>query len=570
MAGMSRRQFIGCGLGTGAALALPWTVSGQAASAVVGGTLRKYVQPLPVPGRGIVVASPVGKNRYAFTQRQIRRRLHPQLPPTPFWAYDDGSGLGGQAGSFGMAVVAHSGTPVRASFTNRLPERYPDWIPVDTRLTAKPDRLVRAMTHLHGGFVAADSDGNPALRLGGFGPGQTQHVYYTNQQPQMPASLLWFHDHAFGATRLNVFAGLAAAYLLRDVHDTGTEPNPAGLPGGAYEVPLVIQDRQFHRDGTFRYPASDIPGVTWIGEYFGDVMLVNGKVWPFLDVEPRLYRFRILNGCNARIMNLHLGGARLWQIGAEGGMWDQPVPVTHLVLAPAERADVIADFRPAAGQTLVLTNTNPHKPVSTPAPPLTAVIQLRVGTTVTQPGPATVPASLPGRRAKLPAPHKRRFITLNEIAPETPSWTLNLDGADFEKLVVKGTARERPKAGTVEDWLFINMTGDTHPMHTHLVTHQVVGRTPFDVEAYQAKYGGPRGVPGGIDPRAFATGPMEPPDPTERGFKDTTKANPGYFTTIRARFDLPDGVTAPQTYVYHCHIVEHEDNDMMLPFIVEP
>jgi spore coat protein A len=136
--------------------------------------------------------------------------------------------------------------------------------------------------------------------------------------------------------------------------------------------------------------------------------------------------------------------------------------------------------------------------------------------------------------------------------------------------VLKGAARERPKAGTVEDWLFINMTGDTHPMHTHLVTHQVVGRTPFDVEAYQKKHGGPRGVPGGIDPRPFATGPMEPPDPAERGFKDTTKANPGFFTTVRARFDLPDGVTAPQTYVYHCHIVEHEDNDMMLPFIVEP
>ena len=203
-----------------------------------------------------------------------------------------------------MAVAARSGTPVRASFTNNLPGTYPDWIPVDTRLTAQPDRVVRAMQHLHGGFVAADSDGNPAVDFDGFGPGETQEVFYTNQLPQMPASLLWFHDHAFGATRLNVFAGLAAAYILRDEHDTGTEPNPAGIPGGAYEIPLVIQDRQFNADGTFRYPASDIPGSVWIGEYFGDVMLVNGKVWPFLNVEPRLYRFRILNGCNARILNL--------------------------------------------------------------------------------------------------------------------------------------------------------------------------------------------------------------------------------------------------------------------------
>jgi spore coat protein A, manganese oxidase len=568
MSGMSRRRFLGYGVGTGAALALPWAAGARAVSAAVGGKLAKYQQALPVPGHGIVVASPTGgADTYAFTLREISRQLHPQLPPTPIWAYDDGSGLGGQVGSFGMAVAAQSGTPVRASFTHNLPATYPDRIPVDTRLTAKPDKVVRVMAHLHGGFVAADSDGNPAVTINGFGPGETQEVFYTNQLPQMPASLLWFHDHGFGTTRLNVFAGLAAAYILRDEHDTGAVDNPAGIPGGAYEIPLVIQDRQFSPDGTFLYPVSDIPGVTWIGEYFGDVMLVNGKVWPFLHVEPRLYRFRILNGCNARILNLHLGGARLWQIGAEGGLWDQPVPVKNLVLAPAERADVIADFRPSPGQTLVMKNTPPPKPIVTPAPSLTAVMQIRVGTTVTQPGPAAVPASLPGRAANVTGPvAANRFITLNEVAPETANWTLNLNGLDFET----SPPTERPKAGAVEDWVYINMTGDTHPMHTHLVTHQVIGRTPFDVAAYQATYGGPKGVPGGIDPTPFATGPMEPPDPTERGFKDTTRANPGYFTTIRAKFDLPAGVTAPQTYVHHCHIVEHEDNDMMLPFIVEP
>lgn len=536
----------------------------------MGGKLSKYVQPLPVPGDGIVVASPTGgADTYQFTLREISRQLHPQLPATPFWAYDDGSGLGGQAGSFGMAVAAQSGTPVRASFTNNLPGTYPDWIPVDTRLTAQPDRVVRAMQHLHGGFVAADSDGNPAVDFDGFGPGETQEVFYTNQLPQMPASLLWFHDHAFGATRLNVFAGLAAAYILRDAHDTGTEPNPAGIPGGAYEIPLVIQDRQFNADGTFRYPVSDIPGSVWIGEYFGDVMLVNGKVWPFLDVEPRLYRFRILNGCNARILNLGLGGARLWQIGGEGGMWDVPVPLKRLVLAPAERADVIADFRPSRGQTLVMKNAPPRKPIVSPAAPLSAVMQIRVGKSVTQRGPTTVPSSLPGRAAEVIGPvAATRFITLNEVDPETANWSLNINGLDFEE----ATPTETPRAGTVEDWVFVNMTGDTHPMHTHLVTHQVIGRTPFNVAAYEAAAtpGDAGGSAGGTDPTPFATGPMEPPSPTERGFKDTTMANPGYFTTIRAKFELPDGVTAPQTYVHHCHIVEHEDNDMMLPFIVTP
>ena len=551
----------------GAVLALPWTWGTSVASAATGGKLAKYVQALPLPGAGLVVATPTSANKYAFSQTQIMRQLHPQLPPTPLWAYDDGSGLGGQAGSFGMVVVAHSGTPISASFRNELPAFYPGWLPVDTRLTPR-GREVRVLTHLHGGFVAGDSDGNPAVTPDGFGPGDTQSAYYTNQLPQMPATLTWFHDHGLGTTRLNVVAGLAAAYILRDEHDTGEEPNPIGIPGGAYEIPLVIQDRQFNPDGTFRYPISEFPDAPWIGEYFGDVMLVNGKVWPFLDVEPRRYRLRILNGCNSRIVNLNIGGARLWQIGADGGMWDQPVRVRQVVLAPAERADLIVDFSPLAGQTLVMTNHKPPKPISTPAPPLPQVMQIRVGTTVAQPGPTTVPASLPGRAAILPSPDTTRYITLNEVAPETDHWFLNLNGVHFREPGQPITSTETPRVGTVEDWVYINMTEDTHPIHNHLITFQVVGRTPFDAEAYEEANEGPFGVPGGIDPTPFATGPMQPAEPTERGFKDTVKANPGQFTTIRARYELPTGVTAPQTYVYHCHILEHEDNDMMRPFTV--
>ena len=313
---VTRRSFLKCGAAVGTALALPWTVRQAFAARPARSLLTKYIQPLPVPGAGIVVATPSGINQYAFTQREIARQLHPHLPPTPFWAYDDGSGLGGQAGSFGMALVARRGTPINVNYTHALPFTYPDWIPVDTRLTPLGDE-VRMMTHLHGAFVAGDSDGNPAITPNGFGLGETQTAHYPNEQP---GTLLWFHDHALGATRLNVFAGLAAAYILRDQYDTGFEPNPIGIPGGAYEIPLVIQDRQFSTDGKFFYPTSDIEGVTWIGEYFGDVMLVNGKVWPYLNVEPRMYRFRILNGCNARILTLDLSGLDFWQIGAEGGM----------------------------------------------------------------------------------------------------------------------------------------------------------------------------------------------------------------------------------------------------------
>jgi spore coat protein A, manganese oxidase len=571
---ITRRTFLKYGVGASAALSLPWSVRRAFAAMPARSLLTKYIQPLPVPSAGIVVATPSGTSQYAFTQKEIMRQLHPNLPPTPFWAYDDGSGLAGQAGSFGMAVVAQSGTALDVSYTNNLPTTYPDWIPVDTRLTVNPDKIVRAMTHLHGGFVDAASDGNPAVTPDGFytgGPnGATQNVRYSNQLPQMPASLLWFHDHALGATRLNVFAGLAAAYILRDEFDTGGPDNANGLPFGPYEIPLVVQDRQFNSDGTFLYPTSDIEGVTWIGEYFGDVMLVNGKVWPFLNVEPRMYRFRILNGCNARILSLDIGGPNFWQIGAEGGMWDIPVLVKNLVLAPAERADVLIDFTKFAGQTLVIKNHKPQSPVSNPAPELPQVMQIRVGTTVSQPGPTSIPSSLLGGRAAVVTGPiaATRYIALNEIDVDEPTWFLNLNGLHFEDTPIDPLQLQTPQVGTVEDWVYVNVTGDTHPMHIHLVTFQVMGRTPFNVEAYEEEFEGPNGVTGGHDPSPFATGPEEPPDPTERGFKDTVKANPGYFTRIRAKFDLPMGVTAPQTYVHHCHIVEHEDNDMMRPFTV--
>jgi spore coat protein A len=564
MRDITRRRFLQYGLVAGTAVLLPSAALVPPATAARAGKLAKYLEPLPLPGAGIVVATPSGLNEYAFRQTQIARRLHPDLPPTPLWAYDDGSGLAGQVGSFGMAVVARSGTPLTVRYTNDLPTTYPDWLPVDTRLTPRTNE-VRLMTHLHGGFVAADSDGNPAVTPEGFGHGDTQSVFYTNQAPQMPASLLWFHDHGMGTTRLNVFAGLAGAYILRDASDTGEEPNPIGIPGGAYEIPLVVQDRQFNADGTFLYPRSDIADATWIGEYFGDTMLVNGKVWPFLEVEPRMYRFRILNGCNARILDLDIGGQRVWQIGAEGGMFDIPVPVDDMVLAPAERADILVDFSRFAGQTLVIKNHRPSKPVTTPAPALEQVMQIRVGTTVSHRGPTSIPSVLHGgRKADLDGAVTTRYITLNEIDTDEPTWFLNLNGVHFGE-----DATETPKVGTVEDWVYVNLTADTHPMHTHLVTFQVIGRTPFDVNSYEEAYEGPNGVPGGFDPTPFATGPMLPPAPEERGFKDTVKANPGFFTTIRAKFDLPQGVTAPQKYVHHCHIVEHEDNDMMRPFTVE-
>src|SRR6266540_1736313 len=205
----------------------------------MGGKLTKYLEQLPLPGKGLVVATPTGPNRYSFTQTQISRRLHSQLPPTPLWAYDDGSGLGGQAGSFGLVLVAKTGTPVRASFTHAIPDVYPAWIPVDTRLTPLGDK-VRLMTHLHGGFVAAESDGNPAITPNGFGPGETQTVFYTR-----PAAT----DRRF------------VAVVPRPRHRHRAQPHRH--PRRDYEIPLVVQDRQYNPDGTLLYPVSPIPGSAW-------------------------------------------------------------------------------------------------------------------------------------------------------------------------------------------------------------------------------------------------------------------------------------------------------------------
>ena len=197
-------------------------------------------------------------------------------------------------------------------------------------------------------------------------------------------------------------------------------------------------------------------------------------------------------------------------------------------------------------------------------------MQIRVGTTVSQAGPRAIPSSLPGRKADLPNPVRTRYITLNEIDVDEPTWFLNLNGVHFEALPVTET---RPKVGTVEDWVYVNLTGDTHPMHTHLVTFQVVGRTHVQraglrggLRECQRRRGERRARWDRSDPVRDRADRASRPD--RRGFKDTVKANPGYFTTIRAKYELPGGVTAPQPYVYHCHIVEHEDNDMMRPYTV--
>ncbi|MGZ6839618.1 MAG: multicopper oxidase family protein [Frankiaceae bacterium] len=451
-----------------------------------------------------------------------------------------------------------------------------------------------------------------------------QSATYPNHQR---ATLLWYHDHATGATRLNVFAGLAGGYVIRDAFDTGgpkqaSDPNPwmpfgYGIGAGKYEIPIVIQDRRFNTaNGDFLYPTmppgagttgecgdganvggyptSEWPNTTgpWIGEYFGDEMLVNGVCSPVLDVEPAIYRLRILNGCNARFLNLKFQNVgpgvapppKLTQIGAEQGLFKTPVTLKSLPMVNAERADVIVDFRKFAGQKLLLRNANMPKPYATPAPRLQDIMKFRVSLPSTQatnaPLAAVPTGTIDGGEAAgtglggIRVAHSRQIV-LQEWNAGLPGWHLTLSPYSVNKLMLpavapittpdqaacfhisrsdillKGFVPEEPRSGTVEEWEFYNYTPDTHPMHMHLTRFQLVDRRP-------------------IGTAAGAVGTLGP-EPWEQGWKDTVAAHPGMVTRIRQKFDLPARVTPgtrDATYVYHCHIVEHEDNDMMRPFIV--
>ena len=533
-------------------------MSGSAASP----PLSAFSTPLPLPAK----ATPVAPNQYEFTMEQTTQQLHPAFGPvTKVWGYNDGT----HPTSYpGPTIEVQKDTPTSVNWTNGLPEDH--LLPVDTRLTHENTDEPHTLTHFHGGFISGAADGNPAINPG-YAAGATQAVSYGNAQPAAPT---WYHDHALGMTRLNVMAGLAGFYISRDANDTGQEPNGLGVPGGAYEIPLAVQDRTFTADGQLDYPVDPPPTGPWVPEFFGDTAVVNGAVMPLAEVEPRMYRFRILNGSNARFYNLRMmGSPPIWQIGTDQGLLTKPVRLKGIVIAPGERADVVVDFSRMKGQSPVVRNASLPPSIVSPATKLTTVMRFKVGTSVTETGPTTIPATLPGEPVDLPQNGfaARRNITLEEVLdPDTGAPVrLELNGKMFHDPV-----DETPQAGTTEEWRFINLSADTHPMHMHLTRFQVVSRYTFDVAAYtadakaaqEADLPNPTPLNPKYKPKLVSKGVA----PEERGWKDTVRANPGQFTIIRVKFDLPPGVTAPQRYVFHCHILEHEDNDMMRPYDVVP
>ena len=305
----------------------------------------------------------------------------------------------------------------------------------------------------------------------------------------------------------------------------------------------------------------------WVPEFFGDTVLVNGKVWPHLEVEPRKYRFRILNASNARFYNLTLNqsdasgdplgppGPRFIQIGTDGGFLPAPVSQSSLTVGPAERFDVVIDFSGAFGQFFVLNNDAkapfPDGDDVVPA----NVMLFKVNRHLSGPDTSEVPSSLPAPTPLNPfASVRTRDLVLIENASAQDNPIEGLINTHWEEPVT-----ETPRAGSTEIWRIINTTGDAHPIHVHLVQFQILDRQAFDVDQY----------PG----RLVFTGPRIPPPRNERlAAKDTIRSMPGEVARIISRFDLPTGTRVSRgdtfQYVFHCHILEHEDNDMMRPYTV--
>jgi FtsP/CotA-like multicopper oxidase with cupredoxin domain len=381
-------------------------------------------------------------------------------------------------------------------------------------------------------------------------------------------------------------SGLAGFYLIRNL----TDPIELALPNGSYEVPLAIQDRTFNADGSLYFPTVGLnPTIHpyWMPEFFGNTIMVNGLVWPNMNVSQGTYRFRLLDGSNARFYTLSFDNKMPFtQIGSDGGFLKSAVTLNELTIAPGERADILVDFSALPiGTKVILTNTaKAPSPAGTTADPQTTgqIMQFTVTAAGNSPFPAlpTNP-TLAGAYPNLPQPTKTRILTLQEVMGPLGPVEILLDGQKWAAPI-----SENVTFGSTEEWMIVNPTADTHPIHLHLVQFQLVNRTAFQVKKYQTEWmrinnvtmmtplpltNATNNVPS-LTP--YLQGKPTLPTLAEQGWKDTIQMRPGEVTTIRVRFAAQDGSLFPfdartgPGYVWHCHIIDHEDNEMMRPYKV--
>jgi spore coat protein A, manganese oxidase len=684
---VNRRQFLKTTAGGAAFLAFAQRAYPYAFST----PLKKFIQPLPALGTNIPVAAPnktkyPGTDYYRIIMGQYTAKVHPDLPKaTTFWGYADATANAPVFKPLGGVIVATRRRPVRITYENYLPAL--SIIPIDPTIQGAETGQFqnRTVPHLHGGLVPWTSDGGPfawftpspsAANSKTHGPDwQPGDYWYPNDQS---ARLLWYHDHAFGQTRTNAYANIASAYVITDDEEQRLIANGT-LPG--IGIPLVFQDKTFvppnvlTKDPTWKWgkpgdlwyphvyepswyevasPALPMPPVSCVPEAFFDHMMVNCAVFPFLEVKRGRYRFRMLNACNARFLNLQLykaqtttlsdplsgepdlasSGPAFIQIGTEGGFLPAPVVLNNppvqlgfdggtgnanaytLLMAPAERADVIIDFSDCAtGDVLILySDTTAPFPGGDPrnvfytgdpdqtgdggapttlpgyGPNSATIMQFRV---VSGTPPDTMDAEQTLERlegdnplynlATAYANSQPGPLNLSGLEPQGKTLTEDFDiygrlvqrlgttqqngvnnqglptwGRDFTMVPVTETASN----GETQVWDIYNLTGDTHPIHFHLVNVQILGRAPFDFAT----------------PVFTPAGGFVPPDANERGWKETVRMNPGEVTRVAMKFDAPAPPswvkfrTSPRTggneYVWHCHILEHEEHDMMRNLVV--
>jgi len=511
-------------------------------------SLTPFVDPLPIPK----VLKPVEICKdsvyYEVRMKDFFHQFHSELPPTKVWGYE------GQIP--GPVIENEQGICTYVQWINEISDEK-HLLPYDHTLHACHEGMpeVRTVVHLHGAEVEPDSDGHPdAWYTRDYeicGPSFTRKIYkYPNKQR---AAMLWYHDHALGITRLNVYAGLAGIYIIRS-----KEERALNLPSGIYEIPLVIQDKTFNEDGSLFYPKNvdnpppTYPEVSITPGFAGDTIIVNGKAWPYLEVEQRKYRFRILNGSNERFYRISLSSGRDFiQIGTDGGLLEKPVRLKEITIAPSQRVDLIIDFTDQpVGTNIVLTNTA-RTPFDFGAPPDPntdgLIMQFRVKENTSGKDTSTIPEYLSHiKRHKEKDVRRIRDISLNVGADRFGRLMFTLNNREFI-----GGITEEPVVGELECWRIINAGLGVHPIHIHQIQFQVLDRIPIDSNAYNQTG------------QIIFTGDPEPPSPELRGWMDTVQAFPGYMTRLLCKFGPYTG-----RYVYHCHILEHEDYDMMRPFDV--
>jgi spore coat protein A len=503
-------------------------------------SIPKYMDPMPIP----YIAEPNKSSYYDNSliynifMIEAKHRFHRLFPPTTIWGYN---------GSYpGPTIVVPKDVPVKVKWENKLPNKH--LLPVDHTLHGTMDTPdVRTVVHLHGANVASDSDGHPDAwysRDNKFvGHKYSRETYeYTNHQA---GATLWYHDHAVGITRLNVYAGLAGFYLIRDFLE-----KRLGLPEEPYDIPIMIQDKVFNKDGSLFYPDNSTPPVSHPTPstpsfFFGNTVVVNGKVWPYLNVEPRKYRFRILNASNGRAYSLKLSNDEIFhQIGTDLGLLHHPVDISTFILEPAERIDLIIDFSKYKGQEIILQND--AGPLT---PGMEQIMKFIVNKELSCPDTSNIPDEL------MPAHHLGPELAIKE---RTMNLNMTVDhyGRALHLLndrMWSDPATEKPKEDSIEIWHLVNHFDFPHPIHLHLVHFEILGRKPFTNKDFDEK-----------GDYKFNLDSLTPPLAYEKGPKDVVRADPGQVTSIMMHFKEHSG-----DYVWHCHILEHEDNDMMRPLRVE-